>query len=54
MNKYRNTYLKYLKKIPGIYIKIKGDLWNIGVRTTDDVDGKNPDELYQQLCVLQD
>lgn len=54
MNKDRNTHLKDLKQIPRVGDKTAEDLWNMGIRTTDDIKGKNPDELYQQLCVLQD
>jgi len=41
--------LRDLRQIPGVGPSIAGDLWDIGIRSVDDLRGKNPYTLYQQL-----
>lgn len=41
--------LKAFRTIPGIGKACAQDLWNIGLRSVEDLKGKNPGELYEQL-----
>jgi hypothetical protein len=45
----RAAILKSLRTIPGIGKACAQDLWNIGLRSVEDLKGKNPNELYEQL-----
>lgn len=47
------TVLKDFQKIPGVGKTIARDFWNIGLRSLDDLKGKNPDTLYKTLCHYQ-
>lgn len=45
------TKLKYdntLTDIPGVGKSIANDLRNIGIKTTEELIGRNPEELYRQ------
>ncbi len=39
-----------LQTIPGIGPKIAKILWEIGVRSTTDLKGQDPEKLYRRLC----
>jgi len=41
---------KQLEQIPGVGRKIAQTLREIGIRSADDLRGKNPEKLYQKLC----
>ncbi|MBC7694628.1 MAG: hypothetical protein H7141_04190 [Burkholderiales bacterium] len=41
--------LKALQTIPGIGKACSIDLWNIGIRSIDDLVGANPKILYEKL-----
>ncbi len=48
--------IKNLKQIPGVGISIANDLWNIGIKSPDDLKGKSPERLYDlsnQLAGIQ-
>ncbi len=45
--------LKELQTIPGVGPAISKDLYNLGIRSVADLKGKNPEELYEQLCIYQ-
>ena len=45
--------LKEFQKIPGVGPSIAQDLWNLGLRSLDDLKGADPEALYQQLCRFQ-
>ncbi len=45
--------LAEFRKIPGVGKVIAEDFWNIGLRSIDSLKGKDPDELYDQLCQYQ-
>jgi hypothetical protein len=45
MNK--EAALKELRTIPGVGKSIAKDLWNIGIRSINDLKKKNPEELYR-------
>lgn len=44
----RDQSIKELKAIPGVGISIATDLWNIGIKSVDDLAGKDPELLYEQ------
>lgn len=39
--------------IPGVGVSIAQDLWNLGIRSVEELRGRDPQELYDRLCVLQ-
>lgn len=45
--------MKELQIIPGVGPKTAEDLWNLGIRSIEDLQRKNPEELYERLCLLQ-
>lgn len=42
-----------LQKIPGVGKNIEEDLLNIGIRTIEDLKGKDLEELYQMDCIYK-
>lgn len=44
----KEDQLKELKKIPGVGKSIAVDLWNIDIRSINDLKGKLPEKLYEQ------
>ena len=45
----KEKVLKQLQEIPGIGKACSIDLWNIGVRKISDLEGQNPQILYDRL-----
>ena len=45
--------LKEFQQIPGVGKSIANDLWNLGLRSVQDLKDKDPEELYLQLCAQQ-
>jgi hypothetical protein len=45
--------LKELQQIPGVGKSIAADLWNLGLRSVQDLKGQDPEELYDKLCIQQ-
>ena len=45
--------LKEFQKIPGVGKSIANDLWNIGLRSLQDLKNADPQKLYEQLCHFQ-
>ena len=45
--------LKELQHIPGVGKSISEDLWNLGLGSIHDLNGQNPEELYNALCLQQ-
>jgi hypothetical protein len=41
--------LKEPQKIPGVGKCIAGDLWDLNIRSEQDLNGKNPENLYLRL-----
>jgi hypothetical protein len=39
--------------IPGVGPKISQSLWNIGLRSIDDLRNRDPEDMYEQLCLFQ-
>lgn len=45
--------LRELRRIPGVGASIAVDLWDLGVRAVSDLDGADPQALYDNLCALR-
>ncbi len=50
MNK--KEILKELQQIPGVGKSLSQDLYDLGIRSIEDLKTKNPEDMYQQLCDL--
>ncbi|CAF0849815.1 unnamed protein product [Didymodactylos carnosus] len=48
-NKNKNDCIKELKTIPGVGVKIAEDLWQLGIRSIDDLCLTTADILYEKL-----
>lgn len=42
-----------LMRIPGVGEKTALDLWGMGLRSADGLAGRDPQELYDELCIRQ-
>ena len=49
----QQTILKELQTIPGVGKIIALDLWNLGFRSVQALQGQDPEELYVRQCALQ-
>ncbi|WP_340820076.1 helix-hairpin-helix domain-containing protein [Methanolobus sp. WCC4] len=47
------TITKELMQIPGVGKVIADDLWNMGIRSTEELRNRDPEELYHQLYDFQ-
>ena len=47
----KSTALSTLHHIPSVGASIAEDLWNLGVHSIADLAGRDPQDLYDQLCV---
>lgn len=45
--------LAELKQIPGVGKSIAEDFWNIGLRSIEDLQGRDPEDLYAAICAFQ-
>jgi hypothetical protein len=43
---------KELQTIPGVGVSVAQDLYDLGIRRVADLRTKNPQTLYDQLCIL--
>ncbi|MBS4029719.1 MAG: helix-hairpin-helix domain-containing protein [Ignavibacteriales bacterium] len=50
MNK--NKILNELQQIPGVGKSIAEDLWNLNICSIKDLEGKNPEKMYERSCEL--
>ena len=48
-----NTQSQKLETIPGVGKIIAQDFRNIGIEKVSDLNGKNPEILYEKLCMQQ-
>lgn len=48
-----STVLRDLQTIPGVGPSIARDLVELGIRSVDDLRGKDPERLYEKRCVQQ-
>lgn len=46
----KQTILKQLQEIPGVGPSLSKDLYSLGIRSIDDLIGKDPEKLYIQMC----
>jgi ERCC4-type nuclease len=53
VTKITNAQLKILQQIPGVGKKIANDLWELGIKSPQDLINQDPEELYHRLCVHQ-
>jgi hypothetical protein len=49
----KEVALKEFQKIPGVGKSISNDMWNIGLRSLNQLKTKNPENLYVKLCEYQ-
>ncbi|HEY5001776.1 MAG TPA: helix-hairpin-helix domain-containing protein [Ktedonobacteraceae bacterium] len=49
----KQVIIKELRSIPGVGKSIAEDLWNLGMRSVQDLKKQEPPELYNHLCILQ-
>ena len=49
----KRTILADFRRIPGVGKSIAEDCWNLGLRSVDDLVGKDPEKLYNALCSLK-
>ncbi|MGA2296860.1 MAG: helix-hairpin-helix domain-containing protein [FCB group bacterium] len=52
MIKTKVQILKELQTIPGVGKSISQDLWDLGIRSIDDLKNKKPQKLYDEMCSL--
>lgn len=45
--------MKEFLQIPGVGKIIAKDFWNIGLRSLNDLQDADPEELYKNLCAFQ-
>jgi hypothetical protein len=45
--------VRELRRIPGVGVSVAGDLIRLGIRRVADLRGRDPEVLYQDLCVEQ-
>jgi hypothetical protein len=50
MSSTKTEQLKELRTIPGVGKLIAEDFWELGIRSVADLKGKDPGQLYLQLC----
>ena len=49
----KKSVLKAFQQIPGVGPSIANDLWNVGLRSLDDLRKADPDDLYDRACAYQ-
>jgi len=49
----KQSILKEFEQIPGIGKKISKDLWDMGLRSVEDLKDNDPEKLYNDLCEKQ-
>ncbi len=49
----RTAALRDLRRIPGVGRAVADDLWRLGIRRVADLRGRDPQALYDALCVDQ-
>lgn len=46
----RAAAFRDLRRIPGVGPAVAQDLWGLGIRRVDDLRGRDPQALYDELC----
>lgn len=49
----KRAALRDFRRIPGVGRSIAEDLWKLGMRSVDDLRGRDPKALYERLCEIQ-
>ena len=49
----KTRVLQELQGIPGVGKSIAEDFWQLGIRSTNDLRGKDPEKLYLKRCSQQ-
>ena len=49
----KQAALRDLRRIPGVGVSIAEDLWDLDVRSVAQLDGADPQALYDDLCALR-
>jgi nucleotidyltransferase/DNA polymerase involved in DNA repair len=49
----KSPALQGLRHIPGVGKEVARDLRNLGIQSVGDLVGRDPEQLYRQLCELQ-
>jgi hypothetical protein len=49
----KSTGRKQLELVPGVGKAISQHLWDIGIRSADDLKGRSAEQLYGRLCKLK-
>ncbi len=49
----RAVVLKDLQRIPGVGKSLSTDLFDLGIRSVEALDGADPEALYNGLCTLR-
>ena len=49
----KQSVLKEFEQIPCVGKKISMDLWDMGLRSVEELKGKDPEKLYHELCEKQ-
>ena len=44
---------KNLQQMPGVGESIAQDLWELGFKSIQELSGRDPEKMYQQLCTLK-
>lgn len=52
MNEIEREAVARLREIPNVGPKMAADLLKLGVRRLEDAAGRDPDEMYNELCAL--
>lgn len=42
-----------LQQIPGVGKSISEDLWQMGFRKVEELNQRDPEELYQRFCIMK-
>lgn len=54
MSEEEKTVVEKLRKLPSVSEKCCRGLYLVGIREIDDLKGKNPDDLFEQLTLRKD
>ena len=49
----KQATLKEFQHIPGVGKSISQDLWNLGLRSVQELKDQDPEELYLKICTYQ-
>lgn len=53
MTSEQSAALRDLRRIPGVGRAVAIDLWRLGMRRVEDLRGRDPQALYEELCDIQ-